>query len=442
MKKINKYLKRVLLVFGFGLVLISCTFDEQIDSNGPSLEGFISNASINQLNNLVVGVESTMRNGLGVSTVTSGTMGRELYIFDADPRNTEILLGKNGSKLGNGDFYATSPWAGSYRAIKNANVLIKSAENSQSVTSQQKNGYLGFAKTVIAYELIEVLKMYNKARVDVADEKNLGGILEFDKAISKVREILNEASNNLDSAGSTFEFSLAGFDDFNTPFTFKKFNRAVYALASIYSGDKAGAKTALAQSYLNLNGNLMTGPKHVFSLASGDTSNPIYKGPSTATKPNNGDQLVVHNSWISDAEPSDARVTSKTALRPDPTAQDGLNGTHETRLYATNVSPIYILRNEELILLYAEANIGSDNPEAISAINKVRNGAGLLNYSGASDDASVLAELLKQRRYSLWGENHRMFDLRRYNLSSTLPIDRAGDVVYNVMPIPFTETQN
>ncbi len=47
--------------------------------------------------------------------------------------------------------------------------------------------------------------------------------------------------------------------------------------------------------------------------------------------------------------------------------------------------------------------------------------------------------MLNQRRYSLWAENHRMFDLRRYNLSATLPIDRAGDQVFNVLPIPLSE---
>ncbi|MGK0458730.1 MAG: hypothetical protein ACJAVE_001716, partial [Polaribacter sp.] len=29
----------------------------------------------------------------------------------------------------------------------------------------------------------------------------------------------------------------------------------------------------------------------------------------------------------------------------------------------------------------------------------------------------------------------------RYNLSNTLPIDRAGDIVYNVFPVPLTDVQ-
>lgn len=155
----------------------------------------------------------------------------------------------------------------------------------------------------------------------------------------------------------------------------------------------------------------------------------------------NGDQIIVHNSWIADAEAGDSRVAEKSALRANPASQDGLNGTHETRLYDSDTSPIDFLRNEELILVYAEANILASNlPEAEDALNVIRNSANLPDYSGAQTAEALTAEMLKQRRYSLWSENHRMFDLRRYGLSSTLPIDRPGDQVFNTMPIPLPET--
>ena len=116
----------ILKTFFAGALILSftsCSFEEQVDPNNPSLEGVLTNASINQLNNLVVGVEATMRNGIAIQTTGSGTMARELYLFDADPRNTGDLLGKNGSSLDNNSFYSTAPWAGRYRAIKNANIL-------------------------------------------------------------------------------------------------------------------------------------------------------------------------------------------------------------------------------------------------------------------------------------------------------------------------------
>ena len=419
----------------------SCTFDEQTDPNGPSLEGVLIGASINQLNNLVVGVESTMRNSLGIQTTSSGTMAREFYLFDADPRNTANLLGKNGSTLENSDFYSTGPWGGRYRPIKNANILIQSVNNTETITAAQKAGYIGFAQTVIAFELIEVLKSYNKARVDVSDDLNLGPILEFNEAIAAVRLLLDDALSNLNAAGAEFTFDLAGFDGFDSPSDFAKFNRATAAVAALYAGDKSGALSALNASHFSLTGALTNGPKHMFSTSSGDATNPVYKGASTVAEPNNGDQIIVHNSWINDAESGDNRVSSKAAPRPLPTSQDDLNGTHETRLYAANISSIDMLRNEELILVYAEAQIGNDTGEAVAAIDRIRTASGLDPYAGTTDDASLVTEMLKQRRYSLWAENHRMFDLRRYNLSSTLPVDRAGDVVYNTLPVPLTDTQ-
>lgn len=49
--------------------------------------------------------------------------------------------------------------------------------------------------------------------------------------------------------------------------------------------------------------------------------------------------------------------------------------------------------------------------------------------------------MLYNRRYSLWAEGHRMFDLRRYGLLNAgfLSIDRPGDQVFSQFPIPLSE---
>ena len=415
---------------------LSCTFDDEFDPNRASLEGILTDASVNQLNNLVVGVESSMRSGVSGQTVHTGTMARELYIFDADPRNTGDLLGANGASLDNNSFYSTSVWAGKYRAIKNANILLEAVANTSSVDAQQAAGYRGFAKTVIAHQLIMIIKSYGSARVDVSDPTNPGAILPENEVLTRVSTMLDDALTDLNAAGNSFSFTLAGFQGFDSPSSFSQFNRAVKAVALVYSGNMSEALVALNSSYFNLSGDLELGPKHVFSLSAGDLGNGLYK-----IVDNNGDQIIVHNSFIADAEEGDNRVASKTIIRSDPTSQDGLNGTHQTRLYASNISPIDIIRNEELVLLYAEANMGSNSSEAVKALNIIRNAAGLANYEGATTQNALIDELLKQRRYSFWCENHRMYDLRRYGKSSTLPLDRSGDQVFNIIPVPLTENQ-
>jgi len=438
----NKIKKLVNSMWALTIVMVcSCTIEEVVDPNGPSVNGVEENAAKGQLNELVVGIEATLRNGLGTEVTASGSIARELYLFDADPRNTGDVLGKEGIGLDNNSFYSTAQWNGSYRAIKNANLLIDAAVNTEFVSESEANGYLGVAKTFKAYELIQILKSYGRARLEVADPDNLGPILEFDGAIAEVRSLLDEAQTNLGGAGGSFAFPLSsGFDGFDTPATFTQFNRAVASVAAVYAGDGDAALTALSNSYFDLDGDLQLGPKHIFGLGGGDVANPIFRVPSTEGNINNGDQIIVHNSWIIDAEAGDARVTAKAAARPDPSTQDGLTGTHETRLYASNVAPVDILRNEELILIYAEANILADSlPDAVIGLNAIRTSAALPDYSGMENVEALTTELINQRRYSLWSENHRMFDLRRYGLSESLPIDRAGDRIFNTLPIPLSE---
>ncbi|MBT8282879.1 MAG: RagB/SusD family nutrient uptake outer membrane protein, partial [Muriicola sp.] len=245
------------------------------------------------------------------------------------------------------------------------------------------------------------------------------------------------ALTDLNGAGAEFAFPLAGFSGFDTPSGFAEFNRAIAAVAAVYAGDGNAALTALSNSYFDLAGDLTIGPKHVYSLDSGDFTNGLFKIPD-----NNGDQIIVHPSFIADAEAGDTRVDNKTLIRANPTTQDGLSGDFQTALYASNISPIDMLRNEELVLVYAEANIlANDLFEAEDAINVIRNSASLPVYTGALTAEALTTEMLNQRRYSLWCENHRMFDLRRYNLSNTLPVDRTGDQIFNTLPVPLSENE-
>ena len=432
----KKYIKSSLCMMGVvaATTIVSCSFDEVIDPNGPSVAGVEANASIGQLNELVIGIESTMRNGMGIETTSSGVMAREFYLFNADPRNTGDLLGKNGITLDNNSFYSVSQWNGNYTCIKNANLLIGAANNSVFITDSEHSGYLGFAKTIIAHELLQIIQSYGQARVDVADLENLGPVVNEQETLIAIQAMLADARTDLASAEFIFTLS-DGFDGFNTPEEFMEFNQAITAMASVYQGDGTGALSALDQSYFDIDGNLTIGPKHIFGLGSGNQTNPVYRAPEV-----NGDQIVVHNSWINDAEAGDTRVVTKTAVRMDAQSQDDLNGTHETRLYASQTSSIDILRNEELILLYAEANIlASDFDEAARALTVIRNSASLPDYAGMLNATALTAELLNQRRYSLWSENSRLYDVRRYNLEATLPIDRTGDQVFSVLPLPLAE---
>jgi hypothetical protein len=212
-----------------------------------------------------------------------------------------------------------------------------------------------------------------------------------------------------------------------------EFNRAIKARVEIYRGNKTAALTALAASYMDLVGDLDFGAYHYYSTSGNDIPNPVFRTPGQA------EALVAQPSYITDILPGDDRVSTKTTDRGAPYTFDGLTGQYDVTIYSSLNSPIPIIRNEELILLYAEANIGTNNTEAVSALNIIRNAHNLANYGGATDDASVVNELLYNRRYSLFGEGHRWIDMRRYNRLNQLPIDRVDDDVWVEFPRPISE---
>jgi hypothetical protein len=118
--------------------------------------------------------------------------------------------------------------------------------------------------------------------------------------------------------------------------------------------------------------------------------------------------------------------------------------------YPTPNTPIPIIKNEELILLRAEANIGLGNlPAALPDINTVRTLSGRLPaLTDLGTPEAALNELLYNKLYSLMFEGaHRWIDARRYGRLATLPIDRPTpepptppDVVFSTLPIPTDET--
>lgn len=418
--------------------MTSCEIDFIADPNGPSLQGVLTNASRSDLALLVTGTESLMRQDLNFYYYTTGIIGRDWYYFTgADPRFTGELLGRENSVLDPAGFYGTRPYQGRYRTVKNTNILLEAVANNRdrlSLTDEEVNAFNGFAEAIKAHELLIALNLQyqNGIRLDVSNPDNLGPFVSYTEGLAGIRALLESASTALAAAGSSFPFTLSpGFAGFDTPATFRQFVNGLAARVALYQGDKAAARSFLAQSFIDPAGNLGAGPSRYYSTSSGELINQVYETP------NQSEALVAHPDWVADLEADDTRA-SKVQPR-DPITLDGLSGNYDVVVYPSLSAPIHLIRNEELILIRAEANIGFNNTAAVDDINAIRNAHGLGNYGGATDDASLLNEVLHQRRYSLFAEGHRWIDMRRHGRLGELPLDRPGDDVWEQLPRPVTE---
>ncbi len=426
------------------LGLISCEVEEFSDLNSPEVEAFQKKITRGDLPDLVGGILYSSRVNLGGYFDDTGVIGREYFRFSAsDPRLTGDLLGGGTNILDNNTFYITNPWAARYRTVKNANLILSFIDGqdlSDQFSDEELNATKGFLKTLIAHDLLMNLNLTdeNGIRLDVADEANLGPFVSKSEALSGIRAMLEEATVDLANGGGAFPFFLSsGFDGFDTPSTFSKANQAIAARVATYQGDASATLSFLENSFLDLSPtNLDTGLYYNFSQDQTDELNPMFF-PVEATA---AGARIVQPNFLSDAETGDNRL-SKVAERSEPLTQDGLTGGYAVFLYKTDTDPIPMIRNEELILLYAEANITVNPSEAVTALNIIRESAGLLPYSGTTDTASLIDEVLNQRRYSLYAEGHRWIDMRRYDRLNELPLARPDDDVWKMFPIPLTENQ-
>ncbi len=438
MKKMKNIYSIILIAV---MIFTACEVDEVFDPNNPSLSSVQNNATKAELQVLVTGLEARHRVYFTNATQMFGTFAREVWpYFGSDPRfqNDWLAIGRSETYP---DFFASAgTYVSPYLTVKQANVLIKAVENSAAISQEEANGYLGLAKTIKGYQLLwPLMQQYqNGIRVDVEDPLNPGETLSYNEALTAIRQILDEGETHLSAAGSTLAFDLtSGFSGFNTPEGLLQVNRAIAARAALYAKDFNGVLSALAGSFMDFNADFMTGPAHVYGEAP-DVNNPLFypRNASTSTI------LIVHPAMVEDLLPGDERA-DKFFQRDVPVVNSNISdaegnaipGEYQDNRWATNTSPIPFIRNEELILIYAEAQArkaAADVNEAVNAINVIRNEWGLDDYAGGTSTDELIDEILFQRRYSLWAEGgHRWIDLRRTDRLNAAYVDlRDGGNIF------------
>ncbi|OQP55872.1 hypothetical protein A4H97_19965 [Niastella yeongjuensis] len=393
----------------------------------------LSNATKEQLDYNVMTMVLDMRVAMDAYFDAIGVVGREIYRFSStEPRYTTDLLGSGDVTLGNDKFYIMVPWKARYRVITEALQLIKVAGKSTKITDAALRGYIGVAKTVIAHELLMNLNLTGANGIYInlaADNPASGPIVPQGAALDSIARLLDDSKTVL--MGAVLPPLPTGFTDYVDVPGFLKVNRALAARVAVYRQQWSAALTALNESFFSMNGDLTAGPKHAFATFQGDILNPCFIAKNASDN-----VRLTHPAFAANILPGDDRI-NKTSLRTSAKSQDGLTSNRDLWIYPVNVTSVPIIRNEELVLIYAEAKIQlSQFPDAIVALNRIRSAHGLTAYSGGVSQSALITELLNQRRYSLFGEGHYWIDMRRYGKLNTLPVDRTNDDVWDKFPVP------
>ena len=411
------------------------------DFNNPSVEDLQTNPTSAAIAAAAQGLLFDTRLTAADMVQWVGAFGREVYPMA--PTGSS-LPGSVRDPWTQTLFVGTQVWGEAYRNTRNANLLLEALAAAE-MPEPDKAAVRGFTKTIQAYDLlhIAVTRRHLGAPVAVGSDPNddPAPIVGENEVYGHVISLLDEARGDLQAA-SSFPFGVtAGLANFSSPGDFVRLNRAIKARTEVHRNNWSGALQAVAESFADTNMPLAYGAQHSWSVNSGDLVNPA----------NRPDLLWANTRFRSEAQ---ARADGSPDLRFQTKFKEvgayqllEVSSDLQYTLYESPSAPFVWVKNEELILIRAEANLAMGNrAAAIEDINLIRMNSGGLEplpdpYPGSDDD--LLNELLYNKRFSLvfeWG--HTWIDMNRYDKLLDIPVlgpPSADQRLHSAMPYPLSE---
>lgn len=444
----RSYIKRTAVAATGSLALLAgCKDSTSVpDLNNVSSATITNGLNASSVQLLVTGILASERRNLGFGAiVSSGTMARDVYNLDpAENRYINELL---GVPIDPSAFTGGASWTPFYQTIRTSNTLLDNLSTARDLTTQQQSAIKGLIRTVKALQYYRVLQIRgtNGAAIDVnrpitADP---APIICYAPALAAVSALLDSAYADLQAGGTQFPVTIpAGFTlhgSFDTPATYARYNRALKGAVEVYRGlagrtqSFTDAITALNASFLDVNGDMQTGIWYTYSTASGEltlpiAANTIYLNPAV------GDSIAA----------GDLRRSKITTIAR--VTRYGVSTTYQSPITAPGnlTNPLPSLRNAELILLRAQAEIGLGQLDKATAdLNVVRQKeGGLAPYATFTSTKAAVDALLYEKRYSLLLSGpQRLADLRAYGRLNAANFKKeiAADEFNSQLPIPKGE---
>ncbi len=399
------------------------------------------------------GLFSGYRSSTTANLSTFAHFGREGYYIDVAQTSLtafDVPLTPNDG----------AGWATTYQYVQLCNEIRRALDVvGSAMPDAQKEGIRGFVKTAEAYFLHGQIRAQDTLGIAIDTDHPrsdpLPPIVGKDAAFNFIVQRLDEAYTHLGNAGTTalgIQYP-SGWTGFTTPATLQTFNRALKARVLIERNNYAGALAAVNSSFVSSGAAMSLGVYNSYSTASGDRTSPYFDPNGVSYV---ADSMLPREAQLQAGGAVDLRVSTKMAIMPVYRTHTRVTSNYRWTIYNTNSAPIPIIKNEELLLIRAEAEYNTGDPtNALNDINTVRQqSGGLPALAGFADQAAFDNELLYNRRYSLLMEyGHRWVDLRRFNRSALNPSGRLAtdlegprapvsgvyDMVFDRVPLPRAE---
>ena len=453
-------MKRYLIIaLASGLGVAACKDNPSVAPIDAPTIGAIKTLTPTTLQQLAIGVTAQDRASYATTAVLTlpEILARDVYRIDAsEPRYVgETLAGQAdpGSFAGGGGF------AGFYTATRAANNVLLALKSAPTTffTTGEIAASRGFFRTMKALDFYRVAELRDTVGIPLQTDaaQEITPIYCKPHVLTYIAALLDSANADFAAApNDTLPFTLpGGFRDFGVHYDSVKnlvrFNRGLKGKVDFYraidrsSPQPALLTTAIAELTQALGG---AAPGTVTGAALQDGI--YYRFDPVVDQISNlrSDAKIAANPKIADSIPATDARRSKIVTRSTLAGQglsSGYTFSFAVPSSANQVAPIALLKNEELVLLRAQAEIEAGQlANALLDINAVHQTYNAAPVAPAATVAAYRAAVLYEKRFSLLFEGpQRLVDLRAYgylnaaHFTAELPTDPYN----NAFPIPRGE---
>ena len=425
-----------------------------------AISGALTRGSLQPLATGVLAQDRAAVVGTFTFYVLSEIFARDVYRIDAsEPRYVGETLAGNPDP---GSFAGGGGWTQFYtatRAAQNVLIALPSAPATE-ITAPEKAATAGFIQTIKALDYYRLIELRDTVGISIQSDNpdEVTPIRCKTASLAYVAALLDSALADLNTAGGATKLPFAlpgGFTAFGRNYSSVSniilFNRALKGKVDYYRGlDRTSPQPALFTTAINELTQALGGAAPGGVPASQFTVGAYYNfvpGGSEATANNRSDDKIALNPLVKDSiQAGDARavkIVNRASTISGFGVSSGVTFWKSVPSLANQSEPIGILRDEEVVLLRAQAYIEAGNfASATADLNSVRTSYGLAPYAVFTNKEAARSAALYEKRYSLLFEGpQRLVDLRAYGrLNGTYLRKETPTDPYNAaFPIPRAE---
>lgn len=407
---------------------------------------------------------SNGRGGISAMMIQNDALGEDM-VMNARANGWWINMASWNDHTNANDTDTRHSWRVLYKVVKNANVVIEGAPDAEGPDSQ-RNAALGQALAYRAFAHFQMVQLYAQ-RYDAAGSNGQLGIpLVTDNSIegkprSTVEEVYTQINADLDEAITLLE----GYGRLNRSHINQNVAMGLKARVSLVQGNYTVASQmaiaaregfSLMDSVTYASGfndytidEWMWGGHYNEEQGSTFTNYHAWISRNFSSSNIRGNPKSINSLLYDQIPTTDVRSAIFDPTGDHPNLPSGIEiSSRHRRFPYTNQKflafstgdsrgDVPYMRAAEMYLIEAEAKARLGEPDAAEALLPLAQARDAAYVLSTNTGQALIDEILLQRRWELWGEGFRFFDLKRMNM----PLDRNGanhnaPLINNVMSVP------